>query len=362
MRADDQRKTTGPPSGFGSIDRETGPSVRQRRVRRTMSSSQVLCSTVLALVVFVLVGSGDMRDSAEGMPLGWQRDVAMTVTGAIDRVVNLVSLNRPYDWAAEHLGRVQEDRDFQFPVPTTLPAAASGRSSSTSPSTSTTTTTLPALRVPTAAAPLKVVVAGDSTANSMGNRLKVAVESDPTLSVDVQGKPSTGLSRSDYFNWGARAKQLLDDGRPDVMVFMVGANDTQAVVAPDGSVVAPYGTPEWMDAYRRQVAGIMDLAHDGPRRLLWVGQPAVGNAKVNTTVQRINGIVREEAATRPWVSFFDMAPVVAGPGGGFAEYVTIDGGRTVRCFGGDSVHMSMQCLDHSMTKLVPAIQALYQQT
>ena len=123
---------------------------------------------------------------------------------------------------------------------------------------------------------------------------------------------------------------------------------------------AQYGTPEWIEAYRQQVAGIMDLAHDGPRRLLWVGQPVVGNPKVNATVERVNKIVQEEAATRPWVSYFDLAAVVVGPGGKFSEYVTLPGGKTVRCFAGDSVHLSMQCLDYSMGQLVPAIQALSQ--
>lgn len=321
-----------------------------------MPAGTVWSATVVALVVFAVLGSGGMRDSAEGMPLGWQRSVAMAVTGALDRVVNLVSLNRPYDWAAQHLGRIQDDKDFRFPTTTTVDAAEV----TVAAGATTTTTTLPPLRTPTAEAPLRVVVAGDSTASSLGNRLKAAVQSDPTLSVDNQAKVSTGLTRSDYFNWGARAKQLFDESHPDVMIFMVGANDTQAVVAPDGSVVAPYGTSEWTEAYRSQVAGIMDLAHDGPRRLLWVGEPAVGNPKVNTTVQRVNSIVQEEAAKRPWVSYFDMAKVVAGPGGSFSEYVTLPGGKIVRCFAGDSVHLSMQCLDYSMQSLVPAVKALSQ--
>jgi len=310
-----------------------------------MSSTTVWQSTVVALVVFAVLGSGGLVTSAEGMPVGWQRSVAMATTGALDRVVNLLSLNRPYDWAAERLGRNQADEDFEFPVPTTVPTA--------------TTTTLPALRVPTAEQPLKVVVAGDSTAIGVGDRLKVAVTDAPELAVDVQGKVATGLTRSDYFNWGARTKELLGTLQPDVLVFMVGANDTQAVLAPDGTILARYGTPEWTEAYRRQVAGIMDLAHDGPRRLLWVGQPQVGDPEVDATLQKVNEIVQEEAASRPWVSYFDLASVVAGPGGRFSEYVTFADGKTVRCFAGDGVHLSLQCLDRSMQSLVPAIRQLY---
>ncbi len=316
-----------------------------------MSATTAWKSYLVALVVFAVLGSGGLRESAEGMPLGWPRDVAMALTGGLDRAVNLVSLNRPYDWAAERLGRTQADEDFEFPVPTTAPA-----------DTTATTTTLPPLRTPTAADPLKVVVAGDSTAIGVGDRLKVAVDDDPTLAVDVQGKVATGLTRSDYFNWGARTKELMETLSPDVVVFMVGANDTQAVMAPDGTVVARYGTPGWADAYRRQVAGIMDLAHDGSRRLLWIGQPRVGNAKINATLSQVNDIIQEEAAGRPWVTYFDLASVVAGPGGSFSEYVTFPDGQTVHCFAGDGVHLSMKCLDRSMSELVPALRELYRTT
>ena len=317
-----------------------------RRVRRTASADQAFRGVLVALGVFVVLGSASLHDSAEGMAIGWQRDVAMTATGALDRVVNLLSLNRPYDWASEQLGRNQVDEDFEFPVPSTV--------------ASPTTTTLPALRVPTAGQPLKVVVAGDSTAIGVGDRLKVAVDDDPTLAVDVQGKVATGLTRSDYFNWGGRTKELLSTLQPDVLLFMVGANDSQSVLAPDGTVVATYGTPEWIEAYRRQVAGIMDLAHEGSRRVFWVGQPKVGNTKVNATLEKVNAIIEEEASSRPWVSYFDLATVVAGKDGSFSEYVTFPDGQTVHCFAGDGVHLSMQCLDRSMSQLVPALQALYQ--
>ena len=166
-----------------------------------MSADAVWKGTVLSLVVFVVLASGNMVTSARGMPLGWQRDVAMGVAGAIDRVANFFSLNRPYDWAAEQLGVEQSNRDFEFPTTTTVPAG--------DPSASTTTTTLPPVRVPTAEAPLRVVVAGDSTAKSLGEELQKAVTDLPQLQVVVEGKVSTGLSRSDYFNWGARLAEIV---------------------------------------------------------------------------------------------------------------------------------------------------------
>lgn len=302
--------------------------------------------TVVALVVFVVLASGNMVASAQGMPLGWQRSVAMAVAGSIDRVANLLSLNRPYDWAAEQLGIEQEDRDFEFPVATEEP-------------TSPTTTTLPDLRVPTAADPLRVLVAGDSTAKSLGDALIQSATDTPQIEITNTGKVSTGLARSDYFNWGARMQQLVTEDDPEVTVFMVGANDGQSILDGDGTVVAQFGTPEWETAYRTRVAGIMDLNHGGARRVVWVGEPNVGTGNVQQAIELGNRIAEEEAATRPWVTYFDLAAIVAGPDGGFAEYLTLPDGSSVRCYAGDGVHLSVQCLDLVIDELLPTITGLY---
>ncbi|MFM7064257.1 MAG: DUF459 domain-containing protein [Actinomycetes bacterium] len=301
---------------------------------------------VVALVVFVVLASGNLVKSAEGMPLGWQRSVSLVAATSIDRLANLFSLNRPYDWAAVRLGIQEPESDAPTVTTTTTPA-------------STTTTALPPVRVPTADAPLRILVAGDSTSQGVGNQLKASASETPELAVDVQGKVATGLTRSDYFDWVARTQELITQYRPEVYMFMVGANDQQSVLTPDGEVVALYGQPGWEDAYRERVAQVMDLARGDGRRVVWVGEPNVGNPKIQEALTTINRVAREEARRRDWVEYFDLAKVVAGPDGGFADYVDLDGKGTVKCFAGDGVHLSSKCLQHTMTKLIPFVQDLY---
>lgn len=317
-----------------------------------MSADSVWKGTVLSLAVFVVLASGNMVASARGMPLGWQRNVAVAATGAVDRVANFFSLNRPYDWAAEQLGIDQNDEDFEFPEEDVEVVADDSQAS-------TTTTTLPPVRVPTAAEPLRVAVAGDSTAKSMGDTLIAETSENAELAITNHGKVSTGLARSDYFNWGARMQEIVTQDDPEVVLFMVGANDGQSILEGDGTVVAQFGTPEWTEEYRRRVAGIMDLNKGGARRLIWVGEPNVGTGNVQQAVQIGNQLAEEEAAKRPWVTYFDLAGLVAGPDGGFSEYITLSDGSTARCFAGDGVHLSVKCLDRVMENLVPTVTGLY---
>ena len=325
----------------------TAPARRPaRRVRRTMPAQTVWRGLVVALAVFIVLASGNLVKSAEGMPLGWQRSVSLLSAKAVDRLANLFSLNRPYDWAAVQLGIQEPESDAPAPTTTTVPASP-------------TTTALPPMRVPTAASPLRIMVAGDSTSQGVGNQLKASASKYPELAVDVKGKVATGLTRSDYFDWIARTQELITQGKPEVYMFMVGANDQQSVLAPDGKIVALYGSPGWEQAYRDRVAQVMDLARGDGRRVVWVGEPNVGNPKIQEALQTINRVAKEEAKKRDWVEFFDLSKVVAGPDGGFSDYVTFDDVGTVKCFAGDGVHLSSKCLQHTMTKLIPFLQDLY---
>lgn len=328
------------------------PPRRRRKVRSTQPAPTVWKGLVVALVVFAVLASGNMVTSARGMPLGWQRSVAVAVSGAIDRVTNLLSLNRPYDWAAGELGIDQGDEDFEFPDAVPEP----------SDEPTATTTTLAPVRVPTAAEPLRVVVAGDSTAKSLGNALISATDDRSELSITNEGKVSTGLARSDYFNWGARMAEIVQTEQPEVVVFMVGANDGQSILEGDSTVVAQFGSPEWTEAYRQRVAGMMDLVGGEGRRMVWVGEPNVGTGNVQQAVQIGNQLAQEEAAKRPWVTYVDVAELLAGPDGGFAEYLTLPDGSTVHCYAGDGVHLSTKCLSVVMDELVPTLTGLYSGT
>lgn len=310
-----------------------------------MPAQTVWRGLVVALAVFVVLASGNLVKSAEGMPLGWQRSVSLLSAKTVDRLANLFSLNRPYDWAAVRLG-IQEPESDTPTTTTTVPSSP-------------TTTALPPMRVPTATSPLRILVAGDSTSQGVGNQLKASATKLPEFAVNVKGKVATGLTRSDYFDWVARTQELIAQDRPEVYVFMVGANDQQSVLAPDGKVLALYGSPGWEQAYRERVAQVMDLARGDGRRVVWVGEPNVGNPKIQEALQTINRVAKEEARRRDWVEYFDLAKVVAGPDGGFADYVDLGDLGTVKCFAGDGVHLSSKCLQHTMTELIPFLQDLY---
>ena len=93
--------------------------------------------------------------------------------------------------------------------------------------------------------------------------------------------------------------------------------------------------------------------------MIWVGEPNVGTGNVQRAIQIGNRLAEEEAARRPWVTYFDVAAIVAGPDGEYSEFITLPDGSTARCYAGDGVHLGVRCLDRVMEELVPAITELY---
>lgn len=104
----------------------------------------------------------------------------------------------------------------------------------------------------------------------------------------------------------------------------------------------------------------MDLVGGDGRRLVWVGEPDVETGNVQRAIRIGNRLAMEEAASRPWVTFVDVAAMLSGPDGGYSAYLTLPDGSTTRCYAGDGVHLTTSCLDRVMDDLVPTLTGLYE--
>ncbi len=126
--------------------------------------------------------------------------------------------------------------------------------------------------------------------------------------VPVRGadyKISSGLMRPDFFDWPAYLAAEMARYDPDVVVFMVGANDANQVRS--------------AEVYAERVGAVMDLLWRPGRVVVWVGQPNMGRPDLAASVPRINAIFQEQAALRPWVLYLDTWALTSTPAGAYAE-------------------------------------------
>lgn len=192
------------------------------------------------------------------------------------------------------------------------------------------------MRAPSADAPLRLWVGGDSLAQGLGWALARRGAEHRLVRTLQAGRVSSGLTRPDYFNWPQEVQRVVAEENPDVMVVMFGANDPQPLLDAAGNRQT-FGTPEWEAEYRGRVQAIMQVAAPG-RRLVWVGEPVVRDAKLDAKMQVIDRIQREEAASVPNVTFLDGRSLFAGPEGAYVDRLSTADGGTQPVRNGDGVH------------------------
>ncbi len=193
------------------------------------------------------------------------------------------------------------------------------------------------LRSFTADDPARILVIGDSLAQGFGIFLDRRVKERKLAAVVTnKGRTSTGLSRSDFYDWPANFQAMAPALRPDVIVVHFGANDNQSIVTPGGSI--RQGAESWEPTYRDQVRRILDTAAANKAVVYWVGPAPDRGPNLNRHMTRINPIFAAEAQATQAV-YFPLGPFTAGPNGEFVRNAPVNG-RVTTIRSGDGSHFT----------------------
>jgi hypothetical protein len=310
---------------------------RRERVedgRRLLSAGHALAIAALALVFGALLNAPGLHKSAFNQPAGWEREVALAVTGGLEQVSHALLLDRPRALLKDALGRSDDDRiDTAIALPPPPPPPAL-------------TPAQPAPRARTAFTPerkLKLWIAGDSLVVNPGYSIVRAASGSPVIEPvgQVDGRIATGLERPDVFNWFTHVREQLRELQPKAVVLGFGGNDDHDYMTglPEGVELDGFGGPAWTREYRRRVGGLMDTVTGAGAFLVWIGLPITSDEEQSYRFDVINAAVVAEAKERPGdVAFVDTYTTFAGDDGGYAEYLEDSAGRLQKVRAADGVH------------------------
>ena len=92
---------------------------------------------------------------------------------------------------------------------------------------------------------------------------------------------SSGLASPEFFDWPKQATTELAEVDPEVVVFIIGANDYNIARGPSRSTIP--GTPTWKAKYKLQIEQMLDILDgDGTRPVYWVGSPTIQDKPART--------------------------------------------------------------------------------
>ncbi|MCX7620884.1 MAG: hypothetical protein N2037_08595 [Acidimicrobiales bacterium] len=316
------------PEFFGELTWRT--LIRPNRSARpgTMAAGLILLTMVVALLGALVVNAQVIeRESRSKNDGTWRHaiaaffaEVTSPLRGIRDRIDTALGKQVPKD-------DVPREGEVTFlesdPAETTRAAA------------------MPKMRTPTPEEPLRLWVGGDSIVGIFGTELLKASSATGIIKGRLDYKPSTGLSRPDYFNWPDHIREVAKDEDPEVIVIMFGANDIQGMRV-GGGAVQPL-TPEWLEEYRKRVGEIMDIMRDekqGDRLVLWVGALPMGPNSGVKGMEQVNYIYWSEAQKRPWVRFVDAWPFFVGPNGAYEPRLPSADGTQHLLRERDNIHLT----------------------
>jgi hypothetical protein len=336
--------------------------------RTTTSAGRAIATVFLALLLATFLCADTLVRIAERQPFGTTRDVALAISEPIQSVSHAVGLHLPRQWLAEltdgdALPTSAAGADLDVPSATVPPVdradppdrprppgdAATG---TTQPPV-TTTTTLPPRRTPTAEAPLRIAMFGDSLMGQISMALGRLVRDDPRIHVDADYHVSTGLARPDVLDWPAYLAQQLEALNPEVVYLNFGGNDDQDMQLADGTRVSIH-TSEWRAEYSRRVALTMDVAAQHDRTVVWIGLPAERPERLHLMKDVMSEVAREQASIRPRVRYIDLVSLLT-PGGQYRDDFVFPDGSSVRVRERDGVHLSTSGGDIVAPVLLEAI-------
>ena len=221
-----------------------------------------------------------------------------------------------------------------------------------------TTTTLPVrkCRAPlTDADPLRVWVGGDSLAGSLGPALGTIAGATGVVQPYFDSRVSSGLTNPTFFNWPTHAEKEMARLNPEIVVFIIGANDylapttstttTSTTVDPAAPVDAsattvPPPADPWKVDYAARLDAMLTSLRAPDRTVIWVGPPPFKNEHDNIAIQQISELSRAVIAMHPDAIFVDDYSMFLDVNGKYTDRLPDANGNLVSVRSGDGVHFT----------------------
>ena len=96
--------------------------------------------------------------------------------------------------------------------------------------------------------PVSILLVGDSMMGyGFGSSMMQILQGNSKFEPERHYIGSSGLSRPDFFNWPAQLQTLVSENDFDIVIVMLGTNDSQDFRL--NGTYYEYGTTDWFDVY-----------------------------------------------------------------------------------------------------------------
>ncbi|NOZ33295.1 MAG: DUF459 domain-containing protein [Alphaproteobacteria bacterium] len=184
----------------------------------------------------------------------------------------------------------------------------------------------------------RLAVIGDSLAVDLARALGRFYADDPDLEIVGMGVGSSGLVRSDFYDWETAISEAISADQFDLVVVIVGINDRQEILLSDGGRAAPLTEP-WRQEYQRRLKRIFRQLQGAGKPAIWVGLPPMRAPAYSAAIAQISSIQRA-ASSAAGAEFVDIYERFVDENGGFTANGPDLNGQAARMRKGDGIHFA----------------------
>jgi len=190
--------------------------------------------------------------------------------------------------------------------------------------------------------PLRLWVGGDSLAGSLGPSLGEQAAATGIVQPIYDSRVSSGLSSPEFFDWPRHAADEMVRLNPEVVVFIVGANDW---ATPRATPTESSGLPAWRAEYAQRVEEMLDTlegptTYARPRPVYWVGAPTLQEPRKDAGAREVNAVAQAVVARHPSATYIDAYQLFSSPSGAYTATLTDPNGKVMRVRTADGVHLT----------------------
>jgi hypothetical protein len=305
-----------------------------KRRRRVMPAGRALLVILVALLVWAVLYAPELKRSADAADVGTRRTVSLAILDPLVWVTDHTGLTAAANAAARAAGRDPNGEIGGDSGVDALPPAEPNQQQQHHHKVVKDTD----IRGPTPDKQLRVAVVGDSLAQGVGFAAD-SVFKPFWAEVFKQGRISTGLARLDYFNWMEQMHTIVDRADPDLTLVMIGENDNQGMLYPDGTLEQDVGTFDWAAHYQGRVEQFAKIATSAGGHVVWIGLPNTADKGRWDFIQRQDTIFQAVADELPNVAYFDSWNTFAAADGGYSAFYR-DGTKVREIRSPDGVHFN----------------------
>ncbi len=139
----------------------------------------------------------------------------------------------------------------------------------------------------------RILAIGDALGGGLGAGL---TRLGQDISVTNRFNESSGIARPEIYDWTAAVARVTEDETFNAAVVLIGSNDRQDIRL--GQFRYAFNTPDWQEAYKLQVDGLLDALKAKGMQVFWVNIPPMADPTYNADMMTLNTIIKERVSAQ----------------------------------------------------------------